>query len=205
VVDFFIYIDRLLFSFFNQTIANPFFDVLMPFLTDLNKYTLSFIVVGLVWIILVIWGGKTGRIVAAGLILVIALTDQFNSSILKSIFERSRPCHFVDDIFNVENVRLLVGCGGGRSFPSSHAANNAAAATLLSWYYPRIKWWFIVFAFIIGFSRIYVGVHFPIDVLGGFAVGVVCGFVVIGTFTLAEYLYSKLFRKTRGVKKIEEE
>ncbi len=205
MIDFFVYIDRLLFSFFNQTIANPAFDVLMPFLTDLNKYTLSFVIVGVIWIALIIWGGKTGRMVAAGLVLVIALADQFNSSVLKSIFDRSRPCHFVDGIYNIENVRLLVGCGGGRSFPSSHAANNAAVALLLSWYYPRFKWWFIVFALAIGLSRIYVGVHFPIDVLGGFIVGIVCGFIIIGALMSAEWIYSRIFKKKSGVHQIEKE
>lgn len=205
MIDFFIYIDRLLFSFFNQTIANPVFDVLMPFLTDLNKYTLSFVIAGLLWIALIIWGGKTGRIAAAGIVLVIALADQFNSSVLKAIFERSRPCHFVDDVLNVENVRLLVGCGGGRSFPSSHAANNAAVAMLLSWYYPRFKWWFIAFALTIGFSRIYVGVHFPIDVLSGFVVGIVCAFVVIGSLMAADWIYSKIMKKNTGVELLEKE
>jgi len=206
LIEFFVYIDRLLFTFLNQTIANPVFDVLMPFLTDLNKYTLSFVVVGLIWISLIIWGGKTGRLVAVGLVLVIALADQFNSSIMKSIFERSRPCHFINDgIFNVESVRLLVGCGGGRSFPSSHAANNAAGAMLLSWYYPRFKWWFIAVALTIGFSRIYVGVHFPVDILGGFIVGIVCSFVVIGILVVSDWLYSNLFLKKRGVQQLEEE
>lgn len=177
----------------------------MPFLTDLNKYTLSFVIAGLLWIALIIWGGKTGRIAAAGIVLVIALADQFNSSVLKAIFERSRPCHFVDDVLNVENVRLLVGCGGGRSFPSSHAANNAAVAMLLSWYYPRFKWWFIAFALTIGFSRIYVGVHFPIDVLSGFVVGIVCAFVVIGSLMAADWIYSKIMKKNTGVELLEKE
>jgi undecaprenyl-diphosphatase len=195
MIDFIVYIDRLLFSFFNQTIANPVFDVLMPFVTDLNKYTLSFVVVGLIWISLIIWGGKTGRLVAVGLILVIALTDHFNSAIMKSIFDRSRPCHFVGGIFNMENVRLLISCGSGRSFPSSHAANNAAAATFLTWFYPRFKWYFIAFALMIGLSRIYVGVHFPVDIAGGYFVGIVCGFIVIYTIMASDRIYGLITRR----------
>lgn len=202
-MEFFVYIDRLLFSFFNRTIANPVLDALMPFITDLNKFTLSFIIAGVIWLVLIIWGGKTGRIVAAGIVLVIALADQFNSAVLKSIFERARPCHYVDGLFNVENVRLLVGCGGGRSFPSSHAANNAAVATLLTWYYPRFKWWFIAFAGTIGFSRIYVGVHFPTDVLAGFIVGIICGFVIIGIFIMADRIYTVIFKRKSEVNRIE--
>ncbi len=205
MIDFFIYIDRLLFSFFNQTITNPVFDYLMPFITDLNKYTLSFVIAGVIWISLIIWGGKRGRIVATGLVLVIAFADQFNSAVLKSIFERARPCHFVDDIYNIENVRLLVGCGGGKSFPSSHAANNAAGAMLLSWYYPRLKWLFIAFAVTIGFSRIYVGVHFTSDVLGGFIVGIFSGLVVIGALMAADWIYTKIFINKSGVDSIENE
>lgn len=199
MIEFFVYIDRLLFSFFNQTIANPVFDYVMPVITNLNKYTLAFVIAGVIWISLIIWGGKTGRLAAAGLVLVIAFADQFNSAVLKSIFERARPCHFVDDIYNIENVRLLVGCGGGRSFPSSHAANNAAVAVVLSWYYPGLKWLFIAVAFVIGFSRIYVGVHFTSDVLGGFIVGIICGFIVIGALMSADRIYTKIFIKKTGV------
>lgn len=209
MIEFFIYIDRLLFSFFNRTLANPVFDVLMPFMTDLNKHTISFVIVGLILLALIIWGGKTGRIVVFGLILVVALTDQLNSSVLKSIFYRPRPCHFVNDIFNIENVRLLVGCGGGRSFPSSHAANNAAVATFLSFYYPRLKWWFISFAVIIGFSRIYIGVHFPSDVLAGFFVGILCGYIIIAIMVSSDWLYTRFFKRNKQieivVEKIDEE
>ncbi len=204
MIEFFIYIDRLLFSFFNRTVANPVFDVLMPFITDLNKHTISFVIVGLILLALIIWGGKTGRIVAFGLILVVALTDQFNSSVLKSIFYRSRPCHFVNDIFNVENVRLLVGCGGGRSFPSSHAANNASVATFLAFYYPRLKWWFISFAVLIGFSRIYIGVHFPSDVMAGFLVGIVCGYAIIAIMLSSDWLYTRFFKRNKQIEIVEE-
>jgi undecaprenyl-diphosphatase len=204
LIEFFVYIDRLLFSLFNRTIANPVFDVLMPFITDLNKHTVSFIIVGLILIYLMIWGGKTGRIVVFGLILVVTLADQLNSSVLKSIFYRPRPCHFVNDIFNIEHIRLLVGCGGGRSFPSSHAANNAAVATFLSFYYGRYKWWFIGIAGTIGFSRIYVGVHFPSDVLAGFLVGIVCGYIIIAIMVSSDWIYTKLFKQKKVVQTVEE-
>jgi len=70
-------------------------------------------------------------------------------------------------------------CGGRWSFPSAHAANAAAVAVVLTGWYPRWRIAFGVLAFLIGYSRIYVGVHYPLDVLGGWALGILCGIVVL--------------------------
>jgi undecaprenyl-diphosphatase len=198
VVEIIIYIDRLLFSLLNGTIANPVFDALMPLITDLNKSPVALVIAGLAWLLLIIRGGKTGRITAIGLILVLALSDQLNSSVLKSVFQRPRPCHFVEDVVNMESLRLLVRCGSGQSFPSSHAANNAAVATFLTWYYPKYKWIFIGIALTVAFSRIYVGVHFPIDVIGGIIVGIICGVTGIIAMAGGEALLKKLTKKRKG-------
>lgn len=176
-MNFFSQLDTSVFYFLNQTIANPILDKVMPYITDVHSWYLVYIfgILGLIW-----KGGKNGRYAALALILGVVLTDQFNSEILKDMFGRLRPCKTLDD------VRLLVNCGSGKSFPSSHAANNFAAAFILTRYYPKnwILYYFV--AFLMALSRPYVGVHYPSDILGGAIVGVAMGFVVISIVNLLE-------------------
>lgn len=180
MVDFLYSIDLSLFYFINHSLQNPFFDAAMPFITDLNKKPLALIIVAFLWILLLAKGGKSGRTAALLLIPTIVFSDQFNSVVLKFFFERLRPCHALQD------VHLLVSCGSGYSFPSSHAVNNFAGAVVLSYYLPKWKGGFYLFAAIVAFSRVYVGAHYPSDVLGGAMVGVGCGALVVFLFTRAE-------------------
>jgi undecaprenyl-diphosphatase len=165
--------DRAIFFFVNRSLENPVFDAMMPVLTDLNKHLVVLITVALLLIWMAVRGGATGRWAVLSLIATVILSDQLNSSWVKHLFERTRPCHVLED------VHLLVSCGSGYSFPSSHAVNNAAAAVVLSSFYRRWMWGFVAFAAIVGFSRVYVGVHYPTDVLAGFVLGAGCGALVV--------------------------
>ena len=175
--------DRELFYFLNQNLQNWFFDQILPFLTDMNRNPIGIAIYAILWLLLLTKGGRHGRIAALLLIPTIALSDQLSSSFLKFIVDRTRPCH------ELANVHLLVGCGSGYSFPSSHAVNNFAAAVVLSYFMPRWTWGFICYASIIAFSRIYVGVHYPSDVVAGAVIGAVVGFLVIGVFRQIEELW----------------
>ncbi|MEN3038433.1 MAG: phosphatase PAP2 family protein [Candidatus Kryptonium sp.] len=175
-------IDKSLFYFLNRGIANPIFDVLMPFITkDMNLR----IFLGLIWLGLVIFGGRTGRILALLLIPAVAIADQLSSHVIKPMVGRIRPCH------ELENVRLLVGCGSGLSFPSSHATNSFAVAAVISKFYKKLAIYLFSFAFVVSFSRIYVGVHYPADVIFGMVLGVVVGFVVFYSWF---YVKNKIWR-----------
>jgi undecaprenyl-diphosphatase len=169
-------VDTALFRFINGSLGNPFLDFFMPFVTDLNKQR---IVLGLV-LTLIIWmlirGNQRVRLAALILVITIIISDQFSSSVIKYWFERQRPCHILD------NVRLLVSCGSGFSFPSSHVVNNFSGALVLAFFFPRAKWWFFGFAALVAFSRIYVGVHFPSDVIGGAVIGFILGGCVLFFF-----------------------
>ena len=178
--EFLLELDRNLFYFCNQNLRNWFFDAVLPFLTDLNRKPIALVIVALLWLLLLIKGGRHGRIAALLLIPTITLSDQLSSSVLKYLIERARPCH------ELSNVHLLVGCGSGYSFPSSHAVDNFAGALVLSYFIPRWTWAFFTFAGVIAFSRVYVGVHYPSDVLGGAVIGMAIGCGVIIVFRLIE-------------------
>jgi len=79
----------------------------------------------------------------------------------------------------VQGIHMLVGCGPGRSFPSSHAVNNFAMATLFSSYYRRGRWALYGWASLVALSRPAVGVHYPSDILGGAVIGVCVALAVV--------------------------
>ncbi len=174
MIEFFYSLDTSLFYFINVTIANPLFDVTMPPLTDWNKSWIGLGIFGALWLLLVLKGGKKGRVIGAMLVVLIIFSDQFSSHVLKPIFHRARPCQVP-----LDGLRLLVDCGSGYSFPSSHAVNNTALAVYMSYHYRRWTWLFAVYAFLMCLSRVVVGVHYPSDVLGGAAVGALCAMLLM--------------------------
>jgi undecaprenyl-diphosphatase len=179
-MEFFWNIDRALFYFCNHGLQNRLFDAVMPVVTDLNQHWYGLWFAALLWLLLLVRGGKAGRIAALLLVPTVTFTDQLNSFFLKNLIVRLRPCHTLPD------VHLLVGCGGGHSFPSSHAVNTFAAALVLAYFLPRWTWAFFSFAIIVAFSRVYVGVHYPSDVLGGSIIGLLCSGLVILLFRAIE-------------------
>lgn len=161
-------LDLNIFYFINHTLANPVFDRFFVFITDVRNWYLTYIIL---WMIVFFKGGRTGKVAAIGVLFLIAASDQISSHLLKSFFQRVRPCNALQD------VRLLVGSTSSFSFPSSHAVNNFAVAVYFSKLFPKYKWILLISAGLIALSRPYVGVHYPSDILGGALVGSLIGFI----------------------------
>jgi undecaprenyl-diphosphatase len=88
---------------------------------------------------------------------------------IKSILQRERP------VAREAELAPLVGVPSSKSFPSSHAAMSFAAATVFTYFHPSLWFLFYALAFIIAWTRVYVGVHYPSDVLAGMLVGLAMG------------------------------
>lgn len=190
--------DRELFHFCNTTLATPVGDVLWPIVTHYDRFPAVRIALLVVWILLIAKGGRRGRMAAVILLPVIVLSDQLNSNVIKELVGRPRPCHLVNGVPIMTDIRMLVDCGPGFAFTSSHAVNNAAAATVLSHYYPRWSWAFILWAALVALSRVFVGVHYPLDVVSGAIVGAGIAFLVIVAGERAVRAVSARFSAPRG-------
>jgi len=123
------------------------------------------------------------------IILVITLADQTTVHLFKNVFHRLRPCHepALTGLVHLVNNS----CGGEYGFISSHAANTFGVALLcLLWIR---KWWFtvllVLWALLVSYSRVYLGVHYPGDVLVGGLWGAGCGWLI---FLLFRWVLSRL-------------
>jgi undecaprenyl-diphosphatase len=171
-------LDRALFRLINLDLHNAVFDWLMPLLSDDHRAKPVFLAI---FIALLVFGKRRGRIAALLVIPLITLSDQVSSNWLKDVFDRPRPC------ITLPEARLVgTGCSTRGSMPSSHAANMAAAALHFALFYRRraVVAALVALAVAIGYSRIYVGVHYPADVVVGFAVGSLCALAIRGAYRL---------------------
>jgi undecaprenyl-diphosphatase len=120
--------------------------------------------------------------------ITVALTDPIAAQFIKPLVHRLRPCH-PDHL--VDGGRFLIGLKPSFSFPSNHAMNMFGQATLLTFFYPRLWPYFFLFAGLIGYSRIYVGVHYPTDVIGGAIMGMMCGIIVFYGYKITGRIIKK--------------
>ena len=173
MLDQLITIDKLIFYFFNGVIANSFFDIIMPIITNENIWALP-VILGLIYLLLK--GGRRGQITIIILIISCGLADYSSASILKPFFERLRPSHEM-----LDGIRILMGKGGKYGFVSSHAANYFGVLTLM-WQLLSTKWvkyLLVMLVLLVLYSRMYLGVHYLSDVSCGALLGYVLAKVVI--------------------------
>jgi undecaprenyl-diphosphatase len=181
--------DHWLFLLINRDMANPVFDSFFGAVTEGRFWVIP----GILAIILFVKHDWQSALIAIGLaLLTVAITDPLCDKIIKPLFHRLRPCN--PDHF-IAGGAFLLGMKTSLSFPSAHAMNMFGQAALFSYLY-RNRWpWFFGFASMIAFSRVYLGAHYPLDVLGGAICGVLIGFCVA---TLYDWTRRKIGKKSGG-------
>jgi undecaprenyl-diphosphatase len=133
---------------------------------------------------------KKSWVVIPSLLLLFTASDQL-SGLIKNSVRRFRPCH--NESFG-HLVHIIKNCGGQYGFVSSHAANTFALATfitlLMKGKYEYIGWLLFLWAAVISYSRIYLGVHYPADVAGGALLGILLG---VGVYRINKWVIAKVF------------
>ena len=180
-------LDRALFHLINTAGANPFLDAIMPYWREKTTW-LPLYLIGAIWLGYRYRWRALPYLLFIGLCVLIA--DQLSASVIKPAVERLRPCR---DTGLQEAARVLVGCGGGYSFPSAHATNHFAVAVfvLLTWAQNWGGWRYglLLWAASIALGQVYVGVHYPLDVTAGALLGALIGWGVAKLYRLLRTRY----------------
>lgn len=156
------------FYFINGSLRNGFFDSLMPFITNKWNFTAP-IVLLLLYVLL--FRPRRDQILAASALAVVLLADA-STSFLKDLFHRIRPCNALQQVHLLKEAV----CTNSFSFPSNHASNMFAIAVFFSYNYRKLVIPCFTTAGLIGYSRIYLGAHYPTDVMAGVVWGMLVGF-----------------------------
>lgn len=173
--------DQYLLLEINTEWTSPFFDSIFPWWREATTWIPLYFF--LVFLIFWNFGIKAWPWVI-GMILTVAVTDQVSSGFLKNYFNRPRPCN--DPVIG-EYVRLLLNrCPSSGSFTSSHATNHFGLACYLFFtmkdYFKRWGYLLFFWAASICYGQLYVGVHYPLDIIGGAIVGSVIGISMASLF-----------------------
>jgi membrane-associated phospholipid phosphatase len=163
------HIDKLLFLWIQHHIRNSFFDILMPVL----RYKENWLPLYLLIITLLAWKMRwQGSRIIFICILVVIANDMVGNYLIKKTVKRERPCR---NEALLREFTPVIDCSSGYSFASNHASNHFALAVSLGLFFFRKRSWILLagvgWASLIAFSQVYVGVHYPFDILAGAIAG----------------------------------
>lgn len=154
--------------YFPKYYRHKFFSSLMQFITGIGDF-------GMIWLILILIMSTYHKTqpLSQKMLLALLLATIIGQVTIKSIVKRKRPCHDHHD------VKMLVAIPSDYSFPSGHTASSFACATTICFYFPKVGALFIIFSLLMGFSRIYLFVHYLSDVVFGGLLGILVGIIVV--------------------------
>ena len=178
-------IDRELFIFLNNN-HNEFWDPIMILISERFFWFPAYLAL-IIYLIYTFRRRGLAKLVMS--LIAVGAADVISSRIFKPNFARLRPCHDPD---LSEVINIVSGCGGQFGFISSHASTTFALATFMFLVLPPQYKWFkitlLVWAFLISYSRIYLGVHYPGDVLAGALLGALMAWI-------CEKFYQRVLRR----------
>lgn len=156
-----------------QAIRTPFLDFIMPYITYLGSGGTVWITVSVIMLLF-----KKSRKAGMTLLISLLLGLLISTLGLKNIIARERPFNTAGALLNADS--LLIGIPSGRfSFPSGHAVSSFSAAAVLMLYDKRLGIPALILAALIAFSRLYLYVHFPSDVIAGMILGILLAFISV--------------------------
>jgi membrane-associated phospholipid phosphatase len=182
----------------NQVWSNKYFDVVMPWLREsviwLPLYLFFFVFV-------LVNFGRKGLIWIMFFIITVTICDQA-SGYFKHWVHRPRPCN---DAFMMQYIRLrLEYCSSSFSFTSSHAANHFGLALFIHKTFRNLAWvrtsWLFLWAAVICYAQMYVGIHYPLDIVGGMFIGLMAGWLTANVFNRRFKLLFPIIENTTAIK-----
>ncbi len=188
IIEFIYNLDVFLFRVTNQYLSCDIMDWLVFFVSD--KYFL-YVVILVTAVFLYRKYGPRSLVVVLIAIIVVVSVDFIGLRIFRPIFARARPC-LVPETYAIP----LLGRNTSYSMPSLHASGAFGFAAMVWFYYRGFGWALLAIASLIGFSRVYGGVHWPTDVLGGAVLGCAIALGIYGATELVLYIIRRMTGKT---------
>lgn len=161
-------LDEFVFRLINVEWQNSLFDALLPFWRNkVNWIPLYSVMTALLFYKLKV----KGVYIILALAVTIGITDTVSSQVIKKTVKRERPCRALES----SELRIMVPCGGGYSFTSSHSVNHFAVAVFLIMtsfgVFGKYRFLLLPWALLVAYAQVYVGVHYPLDVICGALLG----------------------------------
>lgn len=171
MIEIFKKVDNTILRWINVKFRNKTFDKIMPIITSAGN-------LGIIWIVIsvLLITKKDYRVLGQTILIALVITTIIGEGVIKNIIKRKRPFYGNDD------KELLISRPITYSFPSGHTASSFAVATVFIKTDNAASLEIMLLACLIAFSRIYLGVHYPSDVIGGGIIGTLCGLITVMLF-----------------------